>query len=66
MIHSTEMDQYGSFWCQEWLNHGDEYFWKNEAVEVIETIEAVEVTEAIEAARGFKAWKITTKDFRVI
>ena len=62
MIHSKNMDQYWSFYCQGSLNHQDQYiFWWNEAVEVIEATEAVEVTEAAEVLRPEKSFLRTSE-----
>ena len=58
MIHSTKRDHYWSFWCQEWSNNQDQqFFWWNEAVEVIKAIEAVEADEVIEAAEVLRPGK---------
>ena len=67
MIHSTKKNRHWSFWCHWWSNHQDqEVFWGNRAVEAVEASEVAEAAEVNEAAEFSKAWKITTKDFKVI
>ena len=69
MFHSTKMDQYWSFWCQGWSNYqNQEVLWWNRAEEVGEASEVAEADEVNEdwGCISYKAWKITTVDFRVI
>ena len=42
------------------------FFWGNWALEAVEASEVAEAAEVNEAAEVSKAWKITTKDFKVI
>ena len=59
------MDQYWSFWCQEWSNH-QEFLGGYRAGEVGEANEVAEAAEVNEAAEVSWVLKITFEDFRVI
>ena len=66
IIHSTKNCHYWLFWCQWWSDHQDqEVFWVNWALEAVKDSEVAEAAEVDEAGEVFKAWKITTEDFRV-
>ena len=67
MIHSTQKDQYWSFWCQVWSNHQDqEFLWGNRALEAGKASEVVEAADTNEAAEVSKALKIIPENFRLI
>ena len=59
MIHSTKRDKYWSFWCQEWYNPQDQYFFDemrlSRSLRSLRFVEAVEVIEAAEVLTPAKS-----------